>query len=121
MRKLTALIVCLALGTGLWGFSAARADATRKNSPPDPAVLKRGAQIYKTRCLLCHASEGKSPNVRMRFSDNVWKHGDKPEQVAAVVADGVKGTAMMGFKNRLSPDDVRAVTTYVLSLSQESE
>ncbi|RPJ59138.1 MAG: cytochrome c [Acidobacteria bacterium] len=84
-------------------------------------LLKRGAQVYKTRCLLCHTAEGKSPNERMRLSDQVWKHGEKPEQIQKVVAEGVKGTVMVGFKNRLNNDDIKAVSAYVMELSQKAK
>jgi len=91
---------------------------------PDAAkqdLLKRGAQVYKTRCVLCHTAEGKSPNERMRLSDQVWKHGDKPEEIQKVVAEGVKGTVMIGFKNRLNNDDIKAVTAYVIDLGQKAK
>ncbi len=85
------------------------------------ALIKRGVLIYKTRCIICHNAEGKSPNKRMRFADHEWKHGDKPEQVEKVVAEGVKGTAMMGFKNRLKDDEVKAVIAYIMDLSEKSK
>ncbi|HXK62716.1 MAG TPA: c-type cytochrome [Acidobacteriota bacterium] len=80
-------------------------------------MLKRGAQIYKSRCQLCHMPGGKAATKNMRLDDDEWKHGKKPEQIEKVVAEGVKGTAMMGFKKRLKPDDIKAVSAYVLSLS----
>jgi cytochrome c oxidase cbb3-type subunit 3 len=84
-------------------------------------LIKRGALVYKTRCVLCHNAEGKSPNKRMRFADHEWKHGDKPEQVQKVVTEGVKGTAMMGFKNRLNDNDIKAVTAYIMDLSEKAK
>jgi cytochrome c oxidase cbb3-type subunit III len=84
-------------------------------------LLKRGAQVYKSRCLVCHGTAGKSPNERMRLSDNQWKHGDKPEDVEKVVAEGIKGTVMMGFKNKLPENDIKAVSIYVLALGEKTE
>ncbi len=91
---------------------------------PDAAkqdMIKRGAMVYKTRCVICHNAEGKSPNKRMRFADHEWMHGDKPAQIEKVVAEGVKGTVMMGFKNRLHDDDIKAVTAYIMDLSEKSK
>jgi len=107
-------LLCLVLLAAAWppeskaqGADEAKAD-----------LIKRGGQVYKTRCQLCHLAEGKAPTKNMRFSDDEWRHGNKPEDVEKVVAAGVKGTAMMGFKNRLKPEDIKAVSAYVLGLSQ---
>jgi len=94
---------------------AQNADAAKQDT------IKRGALVYKTRCVICHNAEGKSPNKRMRFADHEWKHGDKPEQIEKVVAEGVKGTVMMGFKNRLNDVDIKAVTAYIMDLSEKSK
>ncbi len=112
----TVLLCLLVVGLARPVASRAQnADAAKQD------MIKRGALVYKTRCVICHNAEGKSPNTRMRFADHEWKHGDKPEQIVKVVAEGVKGTAMMGFKNRLNEDDIKAVTAYIMDLSEKSK
>ncbi len=109
--------LCLVIAAG--GFP--RESRAEDTSAARQDLIKRGAAVYKTRCLLCHNAEGKSPNKRLRFADHEWKHGRKPEQIQKVVADGLKGTAMMGFKNRLKEDDIKAVTAYIMDLSEKSK
>ena len=114
------------LGSALISFLVFTATVPLQSSAEDKDtakqdLIKKGALIYKTRCVVCHNAEGKSPNKRMRFADHEWNHGDKPEQIQKVVADGVKGTVMMGFKNRLNDDDIKAVTAYIVDLSEKSK
>lgn len=112
----TVLFCLLVLGAGLPADSKTQAaDATNQD------LLKRGALVYKTRCVICHNAEGRSPNERLRLNDDEWKHGGKPEEIQKVVADGVKGTAMMGFKNRLNQNDIKAVTAYIMDLSEKAK
>lgn len=113
----TTVLFCLVvLGGGLSADSKPEATDAAKQD-----LVKRGALVYKTRCVICHNAEGRSPNERMRLSDDEWKHGGKPEEIQKVVAEGVKGTAMMGFKNRLNPNDIKAVTAYVMDLSEKAK
>ena len=71
------------------------------------------AEIYAAKCQSCHMAEGNSPLEPMNFVDGKWKHGSKPAQVAAVIADGVPATAMLPFKEQLTPAEIKAVAAYV--------
>lgn len=114
-------VLCLATAAIIAGCSLG-AESQAQNAAPDNAeLLKQGAEIFKARCSLCHLPEGQSPNKRMRLNDKAWEHGGKPEEIRKVVIEGVKGTAMMGFKNRLKEDQINAVTAYVLTLSEEKK
>ena len=82
----------------------------------DP-VLSQGRTIFLGRCATCHGAEGRGdgpiaanligPPVG-NLTDQDWKHGDRPEQVTAVIAKGVPGTRMEGWSHVLDPPDVRA-------------
>ena len=71
------------------------------------------AEVYKTHCQSCHMVDGDSPLEPLNFADGVWKHGTAPDKVAAVIADGVPGTAMLPFNTKLTPAEVRALAAYV--------
>jgi mono/diheme cytochrome c family protein len=81
------------------------------------AELKRGEEVYKSRCLGCHLPEGKARVKRLNLADNEWRHGGSLKDIEKVVLDGVSGTAMQSFKEVLPKDDVTAVAKYVRSLS----
>jgi cytochrome c oxidase cbb3-type subunit 3 len=97
--------------------------------PPDVArdpLLRAGREVYLDRCVSCHGSKGKGDGPIARglsgppvgdLSDARWKHGDRPEQVRAVIADGVKSAAMPGWKGSLTPDQIDAVSAYVYYLA----
>ena len=100
-------------------------------SPPPPAIagdplLVEGREVYLARCLSCHGPSGRGDGPIARglagppvgdLTDAQWKHGDRPEEVLAVVAQGVRDTAMPGWKSTLSDRDLRAVTAYVYYLA----
>ena len=71
------------------------------------------AEVYKKHCQSCHMVDGNSPLEPMNFADGVWKHDPTPAKLAAVIADGVPGTAMLSFKAKLKPADIRALAAYV--------
>jgi cytochrome c oxidase cbb3-type subunit III len=105
--------------------------AKRPEEPPPAKVAKdpllnRGRSIYLVRCVTCHGRSGRGdgpiakdlPGPRVgNFTDATWKHGDRPEHVAEVIARGAPGTAMSAWKDVLEPQDIRAVSAYVFYLA----
>lgn len=99
--------------------------------PPPQAIandplLVLGRTIYLTRCVGCHgeAGRGDGPTAKSLLgppvgdlSDATWKHGDRPDQVRGVVAQGVKGTAMSAWGGVLDEPEIRAVSAYVYYLA----
>jgi len=115
-RKANCVTLALLLGFAfLLALQGASAGDTQKDQPD----LKKGAEVYKVRCVACHMKDGNAPTKKMRLSDQQWIHGSSPDEVQKVVAEGVKGTVMMGFKNRLSKDEIKAVSAFVLKLSEQ--
>ena len=100
-------------------------------SPPPPAIagdplLVEGREIYLARCVSCHGESGRGdgPIAKGLAGPPVgdlkaaqWKHGESPDQVLAVVGQGVRDTAMPAWKSILSDRAVRAVTAYVYHLA----
>jgi len=71
------------------------------------------AELYKTKCMVCHAADGNSPMPNMSFADGVWKHGSTVAAVSMTIMNGVPQTAMMPFKEQLSKDEINALARYV--------
>ncbi len=112
--------------------AAAAIGVFRRGAGPPPAaiagdpLLVEGREVYLSRCVSCHGEAGRGDGPIARglagppvgdLSDAVWKHGDRPDQVAAVVARGVRDTAMPGWEGVLRPRQIRAVTAYVYHLA----
>jgi mono/diheme cytochrome c family protein len=78
-----------------------------------PGKVAPVVEAYKTHCQSCHMADGDSPLEPLNFVDGTWKHGSAPAKVSAVIADGVPGSAMLAFKDKLTPAEVRALAAYV--------
>jgi cytochrome c oxidase cbb3-type subunit 3 len=104
----------------------------RRGAAPPPAaiagdpLLVEGREVYLSRCVSCHGEAGRGDGPIAKglagppvgdLSGAVWKHGDRPEQVEAVVARGVRDTAMPGWEGVLRPREIRTVIAYVYHLA----
>jgi mono/diheme cytochrome c family protein len=89
-------------------------------------VLVEGHAVFLARCVSCHGTSGRGDGPIAKglsgppvgdLTDNDWKHGDRPDQVLAVVALGVGDTAMPAWRTALSDRELHAVTAYVYYLA----
>jgi mono/diheme cytochrome c family protein len=107
----------------------------RPNLGPPPAeiaddpFLVEGRAVYFSRCISCHgpAGKGDGPTAKILsgppprdLTASEWKHGDDPERVLSVVSQGVRDTAMPGWKGILTDAQVREVTGFVYYLGKRN-
>ena|SRR5687767_7554117 len=93
--------------------------ATLLAAAADGGAKPSAAELYTVHCQVCHAVGGDSPLPPMNFADGVWKHGTAPAKLAAVIAKGVPGTAMLPFETKLTPAEVRALALHVRSFDKK--
>jgi cytochrome c oxidase cbb3-type subunit 2 len=101
-----------ALADTVAGFSADRAAAA-----PDPATLALGAQVYAAHCVQCHGPGGRGDGFaagafKVAAVDFTVKR-PTPELALKVLREGVAGTPMAPWNDRLREDQMRAVVLYV--------
>jgi mono/diheme cytochrome c family protein len=118
VRNLIASIVCsaavsltAALLLGWLTVDSRKAAADEELTNPflgQPEAIEDGLQIYRSKCYICHLSQGgRGPNLfATKISD---------EKFLETVINGRKGTQMPAFGLRLSPDDVWKVHAFVKS------
>lgn len=126
------LVFLAMLGVMAGGFVAFRM-LSRPIGPAPPevakdALLSQGREIYLARCVACHGNDGRGdgpvaanligPPVG-NLTDSEWKHGDRPEQVTAVIGQGVPNTRMDGWARVLDPPEIKAVAAYVYYLAKQ--
>jgi mono/diheme cytochrome c family protein len=81
-----------------------------------PARAQSGAEMYKSKCAMCHGADGKgdtpvgkSLKLRDLGSPDVQKQSDA--ELIAITADG-KGR-MPAYKGKLSEAQIKEVVSYV--------
>jgi mono/diheme cytochrome c family protein len=99
---------------------AAAPAAQSGDAPARPAAKKAAPAavdakaLYEAKCQVCHMADGNSqlmPN--MSFADGVWAHGSTQKAVETTITNGVPGTAMIAWKEQLSPAEVAALAKFV--------
>lgn len=81
----------------------------------DPKWIAVGEITFQTHCITCHGKQGEGisgPNL----TDDSYLHVKKIEDIASVVQNGAKAGAMPAWGNRLHPNEVVLVASYVASL-----
>ncbi|MGL6076392.1 MAG: c-type cytochrome [Fimbriiglobus sp.] len=95
------------------------------------ATLARGSQVYKRQCASCHSLTGSSrgPGEWMPFPrdyrtgmfKSATTHAKpSPVALARLIRQGVPGSVMQPY-DLMTDADLRAVTAYVIHLSQRGE
>lgn len=82
----------------------------------DPAVVEAGAVRFRKTCASCHGEQGQGligPNL----TDDHWLHGGSVTQIFDTVVRGVPAKGMPPWGRALSPEDLRAVVSYIRSLN----
>lgn len=81
----------------------------------DEKWLKVGESTFATHCVSCHGREGEgvsAPNL----TDDYYLHVKGVADIANVVINGAKNGAMPAWGNRLHPNEVVLVSSYVAAL-----
>ena len=93
----------------------------KATNPPS----QRGAELFATHCALCHGERADGRGLRraalssspVDFTRKSWCRGTTPRAVYHVVREGVRGTAMPGWK-ALSEDQCWDLVAYLLAVCE---
>jgi len=81
------------------------------------ADTNQGEATYKARCKVCHGEDGVPKSFAKgspAFNDQMWKEATSVEAIEKVVAEGKK--RMPAFRNKLTPEEIKAVAAYLKTL-----
>lgn len=83
----------------------------------DAAKATAGAQVFADNCAACHMEDGSGDRAQgaPRLTDAVWLYGGSREALTETVTYARYGV-MPNWNERLTEDDIRAVSYYVHSL-----
>jgi mono/diheme cytochrome c family protein len=78
---------------------------------------------FKEKCTMCHGPDGKGFAALKTpdFTDPKWQASVTDQHIADVIKNGKKDTAMKGFGDKLSPDEIKALVKYIRSLNSEKK
>lgn len=82
-----------------------------------PEKLAEAGKIFQSKCATCHGPEGggiegSGPNL----TDDYWIHGNTVKNVFKTIKYGVLSAGMVPWEGQISPANMKAVASYVLSL-----
>ena len=110
----------LAMGLAVTAAPAAQDGAAAASAKAAAATTVDAKAVYEAKCQVCHMADGNSqimPN--MSFADGVWKNGGTLEAVQTTIANGVPGTAMVPFKEQLTPAEIAALAKFVRTFDKK--
>jgi mono/diheme cytochrome c family protein len=99
---------------------------TAEKKPAEKKVEDKTAGIdakalYDSKCKVCHAPDGKGTEAMKKnnipdMSAKDWQGKHSKAAVAKAITEGVDGTKMKAFKDKLKPEEIEAVAAYVKKL-----
>ena len=83
----------------------------------DPAARAIGERLFMNNCAQCHGSDARGSKGFPNLADGDWLHGGTPDKIVESITKGRIGQMPPMAAAVGSPDDVKNVANYVLSLS----
>jgi len=65
-------------------------------------------------CIACHGGNGEGNAIGPNMTDKYWLHGNTPEEVFKSIKYGIPEKGMTAFKDQMSNEDIRLLTSYIL-------
>lgn len=83
----------------------------------DAGAMAVGERLFMNNCAQCHGSDARGSKGFPNLADTDWLHGGSPEKIKETLTGGRKGQMPPMAAAVGTPEDVRNVAQYVLSLS----
>jgi mono/diheme cytochrome c family protein len=113
MKSASRLFSMLLLTAALLPTAAAIQVAGRPTDKAD------GEALYKQKCAMCHAPDGKGYSAIKTpdFTSPKWQESKTNKEIADTIKNGKSGTAMKSFADQLKEDEIEALVKYIRSLN----
>ncbi|HCY15130.1 MAG: cytochrome-c oxidase, cbb3-type subunit III [Curvibacter sp. GWA2_64_110] len=83
----------------------------------DPQAMGIGERVFMNNCAQCHGSDARGSKGFPNLTDGDWLHGGMPDKIKETITKGRIGNMPPMAAAVGTPDDVKNVAHYVLSLS----
>lgn len=77
--------------------------------------IEKGKKVYGINCASCHMAQGEG-SIGPNLTDEYWIHGGGIKNIYATVKNGVQEKGMIPWGPVLSPEQIRDVSFYIMSL-----
>jgi cytochrome c oxidase cbb3-type subunit 3 len=84
----------------------------------DPNAMAIGERLFMNNCAQCHGSDARGTKGFPNLADADWLHGGTPDKIKETITGGRRGQMPPMAAAVGTPDDVKNVANYVLSLSK---
>lgn len=81
----------------------------------DAGIISKGKEIYTINCAPCHKADG-GGGIGPNLADEYWLHGGDVKNIYATIKNGVPEKGMVSWATVLSPEQLRDVSFFVMSL-----
>ena len=83
----------------------------------DAAILEKGKKVFMDyNCGSCHKNDGGGNTIGPNLTDAYWLHGGDIKDIFATIKNGVVEKGMPAWGKAMSPESVRDVSFFVMSL-----
>lgn len=83
----------------------------------DAASIGKGKVVFtNNNCGSCHRNDGGGNAIGPNLTDDYWIHGGDVKQIFLTIKNGVVEKGMPAWGKSMSPEDVKDVTFYVMSM-----
>jgi cytochrome c oxidase cbb3-type subunit 3 len=92
-------------------------DETSLQFTADATVIEKGKSVFMSNnCGACHRNDGGGNTIGPNLTDQYWLHGGDIKNVFQIIKNGVVEKGMPAWGKAMSPEDVRNVAFFVMSL-----
>src|SRR5580658_7205230 len=81
-----------------------------QQSPPTP-----GQELFARHCAICHGATGEGASGP-DLTNPLWQAGISDQDLERTLREGVRGTPMPAFSDRLHPGEAQGLVRYLRSL-----
>ena len=106
-----------AAGTEMAKVYAGFSGLTPAQLSRNPNAMATGERLFINNCATCHGSDARGSKGFPNLTDTDWLHGGTPEKIEETITGGRIGMMPPMAAAVGTPQDVRNVANYVLSLS----
>ena len=98
-------------------YEAEVAKANQEQLAGDPKAMAVGERLFMNNCAQCHGSDARGSKGFPNLTDGDWLHGGTTDKIKETITKGRIGQMPPMAAAVGTPEDVRNVSHYVLSLS----